>query len=175
MSQWLYFPPSACLHHAGIACQLRDFRAAWHSVHLLVVPFHNCISSWSIKTATMSTEDSVPSGPILRRGAERSSSVLSSRSAPPEGCSSWQLSEQRRHSGFPVLLFLGFPRLSKAAVYWKKVLPSMERQQRVDVKSTHPEFTCPAWSLSSAIYLPRGSGRVLSLSAACLLCHLMGG
>lgn len=50
----------------------------------------------------------------------------------------------------------------------------MERQQRVDGKSTHPEFTCWAWSPGSDIYLPHGSGRVLGLSETCLLCHLTG-
>lgn len=75
----------------------------WHSVHLLMVSLYNYISSWPIQTAATNAKDSVPSGPILGRGAERSSLVLSLCSVPTEGYSSWQLSEERLRVSYHVL------------------------------------------------------------------------
>lgn len=117
MSQQVYFPQSDCLHHAGTPHQLRGILAAQHSVHLLIISFFlfffNYTSSWPVKIAAMRAEDRVPSGRIPGRGAARSSLALSSCSAPLEECGSWQLSEERRGSGLPILLDLGFPHLAK--------------------------------------------------------------
>lgn len=62
----------------------------------------------------------MPSGPVPGRDAERSRVVLSSRSVPLEECGSWQLSEERRDSGFPILLDLGFPHLAKNNCWLKQ-------------------------------------------------------
>lgn len=62
----------------------------------------------------------MPSGPVPGRDAERSHVVLSSRSVPLEECGSWQLSEERRDSGFPILLDLGFPHLAKNNCWLKQ-------------------------------------------------------